>query len=60
MGAEIFGELLLLFILGINFSMVSIRRWRRSRWGLKKNSWRGVEGGGRSASPPNAFAEHAT
>ena len=68
-GAEIFWELLF-FILGIIFfSMVSIgggdvfdggRAVPAEEVGLKKKQLEGGWGGGRSASPPDAFAEHAT
>ena len=40
--------------------------WKRFRWGrteevsLKNKQLEGGWGGGRSASPPDAFAEHAT
>ena len=52
----------LFFFYGFNW------RWRRFRWGwaapaeevgLKKNQLEGGWGGGHSASPPDAFAEHA-
>ena len=67
LGAEIFWELFFLFwelffFYGFNW------RWRRFRWGwavpaeevgLKKKQLEGGWGGGRGASPPDAFAEHA-
>ena len=66
-GAEIFGEVFLFwelfFFYGFNWRRRGFR-WGRAdpaeEVGLKKDSWRGVGGGGRSASPPDAFAEHAT
>ena len=34
--------------------------WKRNLSTQPEPGWRGVWGGGRSASPPDAFAKHAT
>ena len=67
MGADLFGELIF-FILGINFFLWFQLEVETFQVGVgcpcrggrpKKKQLEGGWGGGRGASPPDAFAEHA-